>query len=189
MSGVETELPTGITHHCASPGEDVRALAAALEENSTLTSLDLSWNEIGDKGATSMAAALEKNSTLTSLDLSENEIGHIGAASLAAALQKNSTLTSMSLRGNDIGDEGVASLAAALEKNYALEVLDCNLPGTIKEQVNQLLARNMARYRQWRRSVMGWMWASRHLHVRFPRDVALMIGKMIWKTRTIYKAP
>jgi len=67
--------------------------------------------------------------------------------------------------------------------------LDCYFPDTIKEQVKRLLARNAARYRQWRSSVMGWMWASKHLHVRLPRDVALMIGRMIWKTRTIYESP
>ena len=56
-------------------------------------------------------------------------------------------------------------------------------------QSKRLLARNIARYHQWRTSVMGWMWASKHLHVRLPRDVALMIGKMIWNTRTIHKSP
>ena len=136
-----------------------------------------------------MAAALEKNTTLTSLELFENYIDEEGAASVAAALEKNSTLTSINLVNNKIGDEGVAILAAALKKNYALEVLDFACPETIKEQVKRLLARNVARYQQWRSSVMGWMWASRHLPVRLPRDVALMIGKMTWKTRTIYKNP
>ena len=107
---------------------------------------------------------------------------------LAAALKKNSTLTSIDLRNNDIGDEGAASLAAALEKNYALEELHISCSDSMREQIDQLLACNAARYRQWRNSVMGWMWASKHLHVRLPRDVALMIGKMIWKTRTIYES-
>ena len=134
-----------------------------------------------------MAAALEKNTTLTSLDLFENYIDEEGAASVAAALEKNSTLTSISLDGNNIGAEGAAILAAALEKNYAMEVLKFDCPDEMRDQVKRLLARNVARYHQWRNSVMCWMWASKHLHVRLPRDVALMIGTMIWKTRTIDK--
>ena len=105
MSGVETELPAGITHYRGSQGQDVRALAAALEKNSTLTSIDLSYNNIGDEGVASMAAALEKNSTLTSIDLRANDIGVEGAASLAAALEKNSTLTSLDLQLNEIGEQ------------------------------------------------------------------------------------
>ena len=133
MSGAETVLLAGMTHYRGSRGQDVEVLAAALEKNSTLTSIDLD--------------------------------------------------------GNNIGDDGAASLAAALEKNYALEVFVFACPDAIKHQVNQSLARNIARYHQWRNSVMGWMWASKHLHVRLPRDVALMVGKMLWKTRTIYESP
>merc|ERR1712000_81722 len=144
---------------------------------------------MGDDGAASLAAALEKNSTLTSINFRANRIVAEGAASLAAALEKNSTLKIIGLSANAIRDEGAVSLAAALEKNYAMLVLDCFSPDTVEEQVKELLARNIARYPQWRSSVMGWMWASKRLHVRLPRDVALMIGKMIWKTRTIYESP
>ena len=133
----------------------------------------------GDKEAAILAEALKKNTTLTSISLFENKIGDVGAASLAAALEKNSTLTSLDLYDNEIGDVGAVSLTAALEKNYALEVLYCDCSHEMRDQVNQLLARNIARYEQWRNSVMGWMWASKYLQVRVPRDVALMIAKMI----------
>ena len=115
--------------------------------------------------------------------------GGKGAASLAAALEKNTTLTCLDLCENEIGTEGAARLTAALEKNYALEKLRFDFPYWMQVQVNRTLARNAARYQQWRNSVMGWMWASKHLHVRLPRDVALMIGMMIWKTRTIFESP
>jgi hypothetical protein len=49
-----------------------------------LTSLDLSWNWIGDEGAAHLAAL----TGLTSLDLSWNWIGDEGAAHLAAQLAK-----------------------------------------------------------------------------------------------------
>ena len=53
-------------------------------------------NYIGDAGAVAMAASLEKNSTLTSLNI-VNAIGAAGAIAMAAALEKNSTLTDMNL--------------------------------------------------------------------------------------------
>ena len=81
-------LPAGVTHYRGSRGENVRALAEALETNSTLTSLDLSRNGIGAEGAARLAAALKKNSTMTSLDISRNDIGPEGAESLATALEK-----------------------------------------------------------------------------------------------------
>ena len=79
-------------------------------------------------------------------------------------------------------------MAAALPKNYALHVLELNRFQEMRD-LKQLLARNVALHQLWRNSVMGWMWASKHLHVRLPRDVALMIGKMIWVTRTVYESP
>ena len=87
---------------------------------------------------------------MTSLNLTSNGIGTEGAAILAAALEKNSTLTSIDLHWNGIGNEGAASLAAALEKNYAMEVLNFDCPGEMRDQVKQLLARNVARYQSGR---------------------------------------
>ena len=47
----------------------VRKLAHILRVNTTVTRLNLSWNEIGSKGATYLADSLVKNCTLTHLDL------------------------------------------------------------------------------------------------------------------------
>ena len=44
-------------------------LAVALEEDATLTSIDLEHNEIGTKGAVHRAPVLEKNATMTHIDL------------------------------------------------------------------------------------------------------------------------
>ena len=129
-----------------------------------------------------MEAAGDKNLTLTLIKFGYNDIGPKGTASLAAALQGNTTMTSFDLSANTIRAEGAVSLAAALDKNCALNFDE------LREQIDQFLARNIARYPQWRNSVMGWMWASKNLHVRLTRDVALMIGQMIWKTWTIYES-
>ena len=49
---------------------------AALKANSTLTSINLNNNDIGNKEAVVIAAPLEAKSTLTSINLNNNNIGH-----------------------------------------------------------------------------------------------------------------
>ena len=92
--------------------------------NSSLTELDLSFNDIDDTGAKSLSQAHTVNSSLTSLDLCSNRIGDAGAKSLSHALTLNSNLTSLSLRGNNIGDTGAESLSQALTVNSSLTDLD-----------------------------------------------------------------
>jgi len=57
--------------------------------------------------------------------------------------------------------------------------LEFPFPIWMKRRVHLLLARNITCHRSWRSSVIGWMWASKHLHIWLPRDVALMIARMI----------
>ena len=54
---------------------------------------------------------MKKNSTLTSLNLLDNDIGEVGADALAKGLKENSTLTPLNLGDNQIGDVGVDALA------------------------------------------------------------------------------
>ena len=87
-------------------------LAAALRNCSSLTTLDLSYNDFGPKGVISLAVALPNCPALTTLNLVGNEIGNEGAISLAAALPNCPALTTLKLNGNRIGNEGAISLAA-----------------------------------------------------------------------------
>ena len=64
-------------------------LFEALKLDTTLQSLELGYNDIGDEGAESMSDALKVNTTLQSLDLSDNEIGAEGAKLLWDALSVN----------------------------------------------------------------------------------------------------
>ena len=66
-----------------------------LKVNVSLLSLNLEDNWISHLGAKSLAAALEINSTLTSLDISAKD--HEGAISLRNALIWNQTLTYLNL--------------------------------------------------------------------------------------------
>jgi len=55
-----------------------------------LPKLDLGENEIGDKGAIALAAALEKNTTLQTLEFSGNDIDKEGKIALDKAIEKRS---------------------------------------------------------------------------------------------------
>ncbi|KAF9386232.1 hypothetical protein CPB97_003913 [Podila verticillata] len=58
---------------------DLRRESEALKTNSTLTTLDLSGNSIGNNGVQALAEALKTNSTLATLELQNNSIGDTGA--------------------------------------------------------------------------------------------------------------
>jgi Ran GTPase-activating protein (RanGAP) involved in mRNA processing and transport len=72
---------------------------------------------IGNLGAAALGKALETNTTLTSLCLFANSIGDSGTASLLKALtDRNSTLMSLNLRGNYHISETIRSAIAAFEE-------------------------------------------------------------------------
>ncbi|KAF9347385.1 hypothetical protein BGX26_001141 [Mortierella sp. AD094] len=100
------------------------ALSEALKTNTTLISLDLSWNHTKDKGVQELSKALATNTTLTSLGLSSNKIEYVGALALSQALKLNTTLTSLNLSWNWTKDEGALELLEALKTNKTLTSLD-----------------------------------------------------------------
>lgn len=77
-------------------------------------------HNIGDLGAISFAKALEKNSTIQKLYLSYGNIGNTGAIAIANALQINSSLRVLDLGHNHIRDDGAAAFAKGLRKNTVL---------------------------------------------------------------------
>ena len=73
--------------------EDIKFIFQEL--SSSVTSLSLWNNEIGDDGARAIAECLKVNSSLTELNLYINEIGDDGARAIAECLKVNSSLTSL----------------------------------------------------------------------------------------------
>ena len=57
--------------------------------------MDLSYNRIGNTGASSLFEALPANFSLTNFDLRGNSIGKTGAASLKEVAEKNNTVNRM----------------------------------------------------------------------------------------------
>ena len=78
--------------------------ARYLATNTSITSLNLSCNKIGPAGA----KALANNTSITSLDLDMNKIKEAGAKALA----ESTSITSLKLAGNEIRDAGARHLAA-----------------------------------------------------------------------------
>eukprot|EP00035_Acanthoeca_spectabilis_P002405 m.87402 g.87402 ORF g.87402 m.87402 type:complete len:1814 (+) comp11554_c0_seq1:414-5855(+) len=115
-------------------------LFLALAPNSTLQTLRLEDNQLGDTGAISLAAALKGHASLCELYLHTNCIGDDGAEALGAALEHNTVLRVLHFGltgavfsfypsgfGNFIGDRGARALARMLEVNTALVELDLTL--------------------------------------------------------------
>ena len=90
--------------NCNLNDNDAQQLAQALAANTTITTLSLEFNQIGDAGAQALAA----NTTITTLSLWGNPIGDAGAQALAA----NTTITNHNLGFNQMGDTGAQALAA-----------------------------------------------------------------------------
>ena len=116
-------------------------LAAALCKNTTLRSLNLNHNPIGDhvEGVTAVAKMLEENKTLTDLELRDCHISSEGAVKLAAALCKNSTLKHLDLNHNPIGVEGASSMSDMLQHNTSLEYLWLRDDSVGEDGVHQLI--------------------------------------------------
>ena len=149
--------------------------AQALAANTTLTSLDVSYNQIGGAGAQALAA----NSALTALNVSSNHIGGAGAQALAA----NTTLTALNVRGNNIGNAGAQALAANTTLT-ALDVRGNNIGNATLLLLKNAIIRNKQLMINAKKAIMG-------LHVfasiangtqatkRLPDDIAWTIGSFL----------
>jgi hypothetical protein len=105
---------------------DIAILGEAFKTNTYLTALNLSNNQIGDKGA----EALSEMSQLEVLDVSENLIRDKGVE----ALSKLAYLSRLILRHNLVGDKGVEALA----KHTHLTTVDVNHNPISLEKNSQL---------------------------------------------------
>merc|ERR1711871_1824448 len=115
-----------------------------LRENTSVTSLNLSYNMIRRKSAAAVMSALAENKTLTMLDVSWNgfglaenggrskqegaEVEEDGVAVLAQVLETNTALADVNLAHNGVEEQGALALATVLPSNTTLSriVLDSN---------------------------------------------------------------
>jgi hypothetical protein len=69
--------------------EDVLMLAHALKSNTSVTTIILCENAIGDEGATAFVDALEVNTSVTHMDLDDNQIAADHVASIKELIDRN----------------------------------------------------------------------------------------------------
>ena len=102
----------GLDDGCAA------ALATLLEKNTSLTSISLRTNSVGDETMTALSEALESNkdTKLATLNLGVNRIGTEGGLALAKMLKTNTSLTDINLSFNNLGEKFGAVLAHSLEE-------------------------------------------------------------------------
>lgn len=87
---------------------------------SSITSLTLEANSLGDEGVEALSIGLRKSTSLATLNLADNGIGPTGATALASALAVSASLTSVTTARNEIGD-GASQLSAAVLANAKIE--------------------------------------------------------------------
>ena len=101
-------------------GESTDLLIPLLAQNTSITNINLSSNRLRNAGAISLAEALKQNNYLTSIDLSNNTIGDRGAMSLAEAFKQNNSITRINFNNNMFAYPGAISLAGALRQNTSI---------------------------------------------------------------------
>jgi Leucine-rich repeat (LRR) protein len=108
----------------------------ALGFSKALRELNLSFNHLGDVGASLIAQVLTTSRSIQVLFLTNCYIGDDGTAAIAKALGPNHTLQELWLAHNHIRNAGVTSLAGAMAMNTTLKRLD--LGGVVCERAAAL---------------------------------------------------
>ncbi|NWH89207.1 CARL2 protein, partial [Aegithalos caudatus] len=108
-------------------------LLSALGSNTSLISLDISGNAMGDTGAKMLAKALQINTKLRTVIWDRNNTTAHGLLEVAQALERNYTLKSMPLPMNDVAqayrshpertEEAVHKLQSCLTRNQLRQTL------------------------------------------------------------------
>lgn len=95
----------------------VEFLVNYLKDNQNIKILDLSNNNIGNKGVKNITKLLESNEAITEINLSDNNIGTKGLNNLCSALSYNKSVLYLDIRRNPIPWGANKILLALLYKN------------------------------------------------------------------------
>jgi hypothetical protein len=97
--------------------EALKWIADVIKENSTLLTINISNDYIGDKGGKYFAEAIKVNYTLQTIFLMNGSIGDEGAKCIAEALKENHTLQRIFLDDNYIGKKLDSQISDLLREN------------------------------------------------------------------------
>lgn len=108
-------------------GEGIVALTDALDQNprSSLATLSLKGNDIGNGGTIALGMMLGRNATLETLDVSSCCIENEGGAALGRGLEENKSLKHLYLENNYLGRGGIDNslITLGLSRNASLQIL------------------------------------------------------------------
>ena len=113
-------FPHTILHVCFVSLSVVRAIS----ENTIITHLDLSYNNLSSAAGANIFEALRYNQTIRSLNLSGNLLDDICNTQLGDMLTENDVLIELILNHNKLGYACGVSISEALVKNRSLKILD-----------------------------------------------------------------
>ncbi|KAI8806072.1 hypothetical protein BJ742DRAFT_680474 [Cladochytrium replicatum] len=88
-----------------------------------LRKLDVSFNEIGDAGASALASFLTNDRYLEVVNIASNNVGTEGGTALAKALVMNNCVYDFNISGNDIGKDAGMDFGSMLQVNITLKYL------------------------------------------------------------------
>ncbi|ABE04996.1 hypothetical protein [Rickettsia bellii] len=156
---------TSVTLTGSIPTEYPEKTASALSElimtTTTITYLNLSSNELGnrtgiysgifspDRGVPALSKAIGINNSITNLDLRDNELIDRDIFFLAEACKKNTSLKTLNLSWGYISKKGGEFFLDAFEINYSLTTLDLShnfsTVDYISEKIEKYLERNKSK--------------------------------------------
>ncbi|MCG8623498.1 MAG: hypothetical protein MJE68_16085, partial [Proteobacteria bacterium] len=123
-------------HHSNLNQKDASYISRMLYYN--IEHLYLSYNPIGDTGASLISEAIRKTATLKTLIMYKCGITSRGVEDLPRALAQNSSLEKLDIGDNNLGDEGISHVAEALKQNKQLKELWIGRCGMTDKEVGWL---------------------------------------------------
>ncbi|PAV68198.1 hypothetical protein WR25_19346 isoform H [Diploscapter pachys] len=105
--------------HAAMVNKILLDIVKLYSDDSSLEELILSEAKLGSHLSV-LLNTLGATTSLKSLDISSNEMGNFGARILSKALQLNVSLRSLSIDNNKIGSEGFTDIASSMQMNHTL---------------------------------------------------------------------
>lgn len=107
-------------------GNNLQALTEALQLNTHVTELNLSFCPLSDTDIQLISECLQVNNHLLIVKLNAVGITPTGARHLAKAIRRNKALQILELQGNTIGNRGCRAIAKSLRRNNTLRKLNLN---------------------------------------------------------------
>jgi hypothetical protein len=117
----QRNIRTLVLFDCLIGVEYVRRICQCASINEQIVCLDLSNNDIQDRGAFYLSLFLLANTTLQELILNFDSITDQGIAYICESLKYNSTLTKICVSGSIITNSGLRDFSNIFESNFVLQ--------------------------------------------------------------------